>query len=90
METDVTEKEIEQRKLRTPNRNELEMYGKITLLTGVKNLKVMCEDGVERVCRLPGKMFKHIWVKPNDIVIFKLFDFQHINCTLFEICWLSN
>jgi translation initiation factor 1A len=76
LETDVTEKEIEQRKLRTPNRNELEMYGKITLLTGVKNLKVMCEDGVERVCRLPGKMFKHIWVKPNDIVIVKLWDFQ--------------
>lgn len=64
------------RRLRTPNRNELEMYGKVVQLMGVNNIKILCEDGVERNCRIPGKMFKHIWIKPNDIVIVKLWDFQ--------------
>jgi len=63
-------------RLRTPNRKELEMYGKVIQMMGVNNVKIMCEDGVERNCRIPGKMFKHIWIKQNDIVITKLWDFQ--------------
>ena len=43
---------------------------------GVNNIQILCEDGKERVCRIPGKMFKHIWIKPGDIVIVKLWDFQ--------------
>ena len=54
------------------------MYGKVIQLMGVNNIKILCEDGVERNCRIPGKMFKHIWIKPNDIVIVKLWDFQPI------------
>jgi len=72
--TDNVEPQV--RRLRTPNRNELEMYGKVVQLMGVNNIKILCEDGVERNCRIPGKMFKHIWIKPNDIVIVKLWDFQ--------------
>lgn len=72
--TDNVEPQV--RRLRTPNRNELEMYGKVVQLMGVNNIKILCEDGIERNCRIPGKMFKHIWIKPNDIVIVKLWDFQ--------------
>ena len=54
------------------------MYGKVVQLMGVNNIKILCEDGIERNCRIPGKMFKHIWIKPNDIVIVKLWDFQPI------------
>ncbi len=63
-------------RLRTPKRDELEMYGKVIQLMGVNNIKIMCEDGKERNCRIPGKMFKHIWIKQNDVVIVKLWDFQ--------------
>jgi translation initiation factor 1A len=69
---------IVNRRLKTPNRHELEMYGKVVQLMGVNNIKILCEDGIERNCRIPGKMFKHIWIKPNDIVIVKLWDFQPI------------
>jgi len=67
---------FQNRKLRSPNKDILEMYGKVIQLMGVNNVKIMCSDGVERNCRIPGKMFKHIWIKPNDIVIIKLWDFQ--------------
>ncbi len=64
------------KRLKTPNKDDLEMYGKVTQMMGVNNIKVMCEDGIERNCRIPGKMFKHIWIKQNDVVIIKLWDFQ--------------
>lgn len=64
------------KRLKTPNREKLEMYGKVEQLLGANNIKVICEDGQERVCRIPGKMFKHIWIKPDDVVIVQLWDFQ--------------
>lgn len=64
------------RRLKVPNRNNLEMYGKVIQLMGVNQVQIMCEDGKERICRIPGKMFKHVWIKTNDVVIVKLWDFQ--------------
>lgn len=63
-------------RLKTPNKKELEMFGVVTQLMGVNNTSIMCEDGKERICRIPGKMFKHIWIKQGDLVIVKLWDFQ--------------
>ncbi len=63
-------------RLRTPNKNDLEMFGVVTQLVGVNNISIMCEDGKDRICRIPGKMFKHIWIKQGDLVIVKLWDFQ--------------
>jgi len=64
------------RRQRVPNTQNLEMFGKVMQLMGVNNIQIICEDGKERICRIPGKMFKHIWLKPGDIVIIKLWDFQ--------------
>ncbi|MFH0906541.1 MAG: translation initiation factor eIF-1A [archaeon] len=67
---------MEQKRLRLPFKGNLEMFGKVIQLMGVNQVKVMCEDGTERNCRIPGKLFKHVWIKPEDIVIVKLWDFQ--------------
>lgn len=64
------------RKIRTPFRKELEMYGKVIQLMGSNQVKIACEDSQDRICRIPGKLFKHVWLKANDIVIVKLWDFQ--------------
>lgn len=64
------------KRLRVPNTQGLEMFGKVIQLMGVNNIQIICEDGKERICRIPGKMFKHIWLKPGDLVIIKLWDFQ--------------
>ncbi|MDD3178213.1 translation initiation factor 1A [bacterium] len=66
------------KRLRLPRKEDLELFGKVVQLMGVNNISILCEDGIERVCRIPGKMFKHIWIKPGDVVIVKLWDFQPI------------
>lgn len=63
-------------RVRAPNKKDLELFGVVTQLMGVNNISIMCEDGKERICRIPGKMFKHIWIKQGDLVIVKLWDFQ--------------
>ncbi len=75
METENNDEQINKR-LRLPNQKDLEMFGVVTQLMGVNNISIMCEDGKERICRIPGKMFKHIWIKQGDLVIVKLWDFQ--------------
>jgi len=81
----VTKKEIEQkeekqeeqlRKIRTPRRNDGEMFGIVTQRMGGTQIKVLCEDGKERNCRIPGKMKKRTWMRDRDVVIIKLWDFQ--------------
>jgi translation initiation factor 1A len=35
---------------------------------GGSRMTVLCNDGKERMCRIPGKMRKKIWVKEGDAV----------------------
>ncbi|MFH1751583.1 MAG: translation initiation factor eIF-1A [archaeon] len=66
----------EEQRLRLPRRDELEMFGIITQMLGADQVRVMAEDGQERSCRIPGKLRKRVWLRENDIVIIKLWDFQ--------------
>jgi len=63
-------------RLRFPKKDEFEQFGIVTQLMGACQLIVMCQDGVERKCRIPGKLRKRVWVRENDLVIVKVWDFQ--------------
>ena len=32
-------------------------------------MKVNCLDGKERNCRVPGRLKRKLWLRPNDVVI---------------------
>lgn len=63
-------------RLRLPRKEDLEMFGIVVQLHGSNQVKVLCEDGKARGCRIPGKMKKRTWLRERDIVIIKLWDFQ--------------
>ncbi|VVC00273.1 Translation initiation factor 1A [uncultured archaeon] len=46
-----------------------EILGVVIGTLGGGRLHVACKDGKERVCRIPGKIRRNIWVRDNDIVI---------------------
>ncbi|MEM2138422.1 MAG: translation initiation factor eIF-1A [Candidatus Anstonellaceae archaeon] len=46
-----------------------EILGVVIGTLGGGRLQVQCKDGKERVCRIPGKIRRNIWVRDNDIVI---------------------
>src|SRR3990167_6437729 len=46
-----------------------EILGVVIGTLGGGRLMVACKDGKERICRIPGKIRRNIWVRDNDIVI---------------------
>ena len=63
-------------KLRTPNKEDGEYFALVTVMPGTEYIKVMCEDGVERAARIPGKLRNRVFIKENDVVIVKKREYE--------------
>lgn len=48
----------------------------VTDLIGANYVRVMCMDGIQRVCRIPGKLRKKIWINVKDVVLVGIWEFQ--------------
>ena len=63
-------------RMRLPNSRELEQFALVIQLMGSNQVKAICEDGKEKQFRIPGKLLKKVWIRENDIIIVKLWEFQ--------------
>ena len=72
--TEGVDEEILGRRLRLPQEGEL--FGIVTQLCGANHLRVKCEDGKERMCRIPGKLRKRVWIREGDVVLVKPWEYQ--------------
>ena len=61
-------------RVRSPRRGEIP--GVVEQILGHGKLKVRCNDKQSRLCRIPGKMKKRIWIREGDVVLVKPWDFQ--------------
>ncbi len=43
---------------------------------GADHVKVKCMDGAVRVCRIPGKFRRRVWISEGDLVLILPWDFQ--------------
>lgn len=43
---------------------------------GFDRARVFCSDGKIRLCRIPGKLKKRMWMKVGDLVLVAPWDFQ--------------
>lgn len=48
-----------------------EVFGVVERMLGASKMRVSCKDNKIRLCRIPGKMKRRIWIKEGDIVIVK-------------------
>lgn len=46
-----------------------EVLGIVQQRLGASRMRVLCLDGKERVCRIPGRLKKGLWVREGDVVI---------------------
>ena len=49
-----------QLRVRTPR--EGQMLGMVEQLLGDRRMSILCEDGNTRICRIPGKIRRRIWI----------------------------
>jgi translation initiation factor 1A len=64
----------ELRRLRMPKNDEV--FGVVEQLMGASRMIVKCKDNNVRMCRIPGKIRRRIWIKAGDIVIIKPWSVQ--------------
>ncbi len=62
-----TQEEIEIARVRIPKSGEI--LGTVEMLLGGDKMRVKCEDGNVRICRIPGKLRKREWIKTGDLVL---------------------
>lgn len=54
-------------RVRTPRGREV--IGTIDQRLGASKMRVKCLDGKTRLCRVPGRMKRRLWVREGDVVI---------------------
>ena len=53
-----------------------ETYGIIEQRLGGSRMRVKCLDGKSRICRIPGRLTRRLWVRERDIVIVEPWEFS--------------
>lgn len=64
-----TPEQIEEEIARTRIPKAGEILGIVLSMLGAGKLNVECDDGNMRICRIPGKIRKRVWVRVGDLVI---------------------
>ena len=94
----LTEQEIQQQEI---SRIKLP-FGRQTLgileqRVGASRMKVKCLDGKTRICRIPGRLKRKLWVRENDIIIVEPWEFSGdskgdvlYKYTPTQVVWLKN
>ena len=54
-------------RVRTPRGNQV--FGTIEQRLGGSKMRVRCLDGKNRLCRVPGRMKRRLWVREGDTVL---------------------
>jgi translation initiation factor 1A len=73
----LTEEERQQQeisRIKLPRGNQT--LGILEQRLGASRVKVRCLDGKTRICRIPGRLKRRLWVRENDILIVEPWEFS--------------
>ena len=54
-----------------------QQIGRVLRLLGNRRLSIYCNDNVERICRIRGKLQKRVWINTGDIVLVGMRDYSN-------------
>lgn len=54
---------------RTPLPKKGQMFGICEQRVGGSRMKVRCFDGKKRICRIPGRLKRRLWVRDGDVLL---------------------
>jgi len=61
------QEQLEIRRIRLPK--DRETIGVLDQRLGASRMKVRCLDGKTRICRVPGRLKRKLWVREGDILL---------------------
>ncbi len=71
-----------------------ESIGVVEQRLGGNKMMVNCVDGKSRICRVPGRMKRKLWLRPDDIVIVEPWELDPMKADVIykyrpaQIAWL--
>lgn len=69
-------------RVRLPKKKNREQFACAGLMLGANHIRVRCQDGVERMGRIKGKIKKRSWIREGDILIVVPWSFQDEKCDI--------
>ncbi|MCD6371675.1 MAG: translation initiation factor eIF-1A [Candidatus Aenigmarchaeota archaeon] len=64
---EMSQEEVEISRIVLPKGNQV--FGVVLQLLGSGRMMVRCSDGKDRICRIPGKIRRRLWIKPGDVIL---------------------
>jgi translation initiation factor 1A len=80
----ISRKKSPKVKLELVYKEEGQEYAKVLQRLGGPNLRVLCEDGIERMGIIRGSMRNKVWVNVNNYILVSLRDFQDEKCDVLQ------
>ncbi|MBI2542812.1 MAG: translation initiation factor eIF-1A [Candidatus Aenigmarchaeota archaeon] len=69
-----TQEEIEISRIRMPRNREV--LGIVEMMLGGDKIRIRCADGHTRICRIPGKLRKRVWIRIGNLVLVEPWEAQ--------------
>ncbi|MEM5843950.1 MAG: translation initiation factor eIF-1A [Candidatus Aenigmatarchaeota archaeon] len=69
-----TPEELEVARIRIPR--EGEVLGVVEMMLGADKVRAKCDDGNVRICRIPGRLRKRVWIKVGDLILIQPWNVQ--------------
>ena len=63
-----------QKVARAPLPKKNEVIGILDQRLGGNKMMISCLDGKKRNCRVPGRLRRKLWLRPNDVVIVEMWE----------------
>ena len=71
----MIEEQQEPIRIRMPRNNEV--LGVVEQRLGGSRSRVKCFDGKARICRIPGRLKRKLWIRENDVVLVEPWDLDN-------------
>ncbi|MBN2880546.1 translation initiation factor eIF-1A [Candidatus Woesearchaeota archaeon] len=72
-EDDGDDSSVENRRVRLPRPPQV--FGILEQRVGGSRMKVRCFDGKNRLCRIPGRLKRKLWVREGDVLLIEPWEF---------------
>jgi len=89
------EPEQEPFRVRLPRQNQV--LGIVEQRLGASRMRVTCFDGLIRICRIPGKLKRSLWVREGNVVLVEPWELNQkdrgdivFKYTTSQVTWLKN
>lgn len=66
-EIQQTQEDLEISRIKIPRSPEVLCV--VEQMVGGDRIKAKCDDGNERICRIPGRLRKRVWIRTGDLIL---------------------